>query len=216
MKRRTSPQFSANSGKYREAFIRHVHSLVYLGFERMDRKQLREAAEPDISGALCEAIEQVLDDPESDDWVDDYEIHDDPPVHDAKRKGKRRRRVDLRLASRIVRPRLRFCFEAKVLGPNNGAGKYFGHDGLGRFIDGSYAAEAETSGMLGYVQSDDCDTWAEKLSAALDSSKHHVSRNGKWTLDVVVEQLTHTFRTKHRRIRKLPIIEIFHTLLGCN
>jgi hypothetical protein len=71
--------------------------LVYLGYERLDRRQYRQSEEPEISGALCEAIEQVLDDAESDDWVDDYEIHDDRPVHDAKRKGKHRRRVDIKL-----------------------------------------------------------------------------------------------------------------------
>lgn len=216
MKRRTKPLSSANANKYRAAFIRHVHLLVYWGYERMERRQYRRADEPNISGALCEAIEQVLDDPKSDVWVDDYEIHDDPPVHDAKRKGKHRRRVDLKLASRIVRPRLRFCFEAKVLGPKNGAGKYFGEDGLGRFIDGSYAAETKIGGMLGYVQSDDCGAWAVRLGESLNSSKHNVAKNGEWRDAVIIEELSHNYRTKHRRIGNLPAIEILHTLLAFN
>jgi hypothetical protein len=156
----------------------------------------------------------VLDAPKSDDWVDDYEVHDEPPVHDKRRQGKHRRRIDLKLASRVVRPRLRFCFEAKLLGPKNSVGKYLGADGLGRFVDGSYAANQIIGGMLGYVQSDDCDSWAAKLSKSLDRVRHKMTEHGDWTPSILVENLNHTFRTKHRRRRNLPSIEILHSLLS--
>lgn len=68
-----------------------------------------------ITGLICKQMEAILDDPASPRWVDDCEIHDDPPVHDKVRQGKHRRRVDLKLTSRRFRPRCRFCFEAKCL-----------------------------------------------------------------------------------------------------
>jgi hypothetical protein len=198
---------------YRAAFIRNVHLLLYMGYLRLIPKTLSNANEPAISGALCEAIEQVLDDPRSDDWVDDFEVHDDPPVHHLNRKGKRRRRVDIKLASRIMRPRLRFCFEAKRLGKRNGAGKYFGTDGLGRFVDGSYAGDQDVGGMLGYVQSDDCNAWSIKVAKAVDVTVHRVTNRGNWTAARICPHLTHTFTTEHDRAQNCGQITIYHTLL---
>ena len=214
MRYRRPRRASANSKKYGAAFVRHVHELVWLGCERLDREKLNVAAEPAISGALCEAIEEVLDDPASEDWVDDYEVHDDPPIHDKERKGKHRRRIDIKLASRRTRPRLRFSFEAKLLGRNNRAGKYFGEDGLGRFLEGSYAANQDIGGMLGYVTSEDCDAWAKKLAKSLDRKKHKVTSDGAWVPMQENKNRSATYRTRHRRLKKLPPIEIHHLLIS--
>ncbi len=185
-----------------------------MGYARLTPNGFAKSNEPAISGALCEAIENVLDDPQSEDWVDDFEIHDDPPVHDPKRKGKRRRRVDVKLASRLTRPRLRFCFEAKRLGKRNSAGKYFGVDGLGRFIDGSYAADQHIGGMLGYVQSDDCNSWATKVSKFVNAQTHRLTKDGTWTATTICPQLLHTFTTEHIRSRNYGRITVYHTLLA--
>jgi hypothetical protein len=198
---------------YRAAFIRNVHLLLYMGYARLNRRNFSNSNEPVISGALCEAIEQVLDDPRSDDWVDDFEVHDDPPVHHQSRKGKRRRRVDIKLASRLMRPRLRFCFEAKRLGKRNGASKYFGTDGLGRFVDGSYAGDQDVGGMLGYVQSDDCGVWSAKVGKAVDIKLQRMTKGGSWTATKVCPQLAHTFTTEHDRAQNCGQIMIYHTLL---
>ena len=101
-----------------------------------------------------------------------------------------------------------------MLGTNNGAGRYFGQDGIGRFPDGSYAADQEVGGMLGYVQSDDCDTWAGRLAAYLEQAKHQITKDGGWTLSHLIGNLTHTFSSKHRRPSRSPPIEILHTLLA--
>jgi len=213
VKRNSIPRRSLNAALYRAAFIRNVHLLLYMGYVRLNPKSLSNANEPTISGALCEAIEQVLDDPLSDDWVDDFEVHDDPPVHHPSRKGKKRRRVDIKLASRRIRPRLRFCFEAKRLGKRNGAGKYFGTDGLGRFLDGSYAGNQDVGGMLGYVQSDDCNSWSTKMRKAVDIKLHRVTCGGNWTATKVCPHLTHMFATAHDRMQNCGRITIYHTLL---
>jgi hypothetical protein len=213
LKRTNIPRRSLNVPLYRAAFIRNVHLLLYMGYVRLNSKTFSNSNEPVISGALCEAIEQVLDDPQSDDWVDDFEVHDDPPVHHQSRKGKTRRRVDIKLASRLMRPRLRFCFEAKRLGKKNDAGKYFGTEGLGRFVDGSYAGDQDVGGMLGYVQSDDCNAWSTKVAKTVDVTMHRVASGGNWTTTSVCPHLTNTFTTKHDRTENCGRITIYHTLL---
>jgi len=214
LKRSRSVHSSANNQLYRAAFIRNVHLLLYMGYVRLNLKSFHDADEPDISGALCKAIEEALDDPQSDGWVDDFEVHDDPPVHQEGRTGKRRRRVDIKLSSRIERPRLRFCFEAKRLGKHSGVDKYLGPDGLTRFLDGSYGAEHDSGGMLGYIQSDDCTLWADKLKRGIETVKHRLTNDGGWRRLKVCEQIKHTYRTKHVRHQRLGEIIIYHTLLA--
>lgn len=205
----------AKANVYRGVFLKHVHVLLWMGYSNLNRSALSESDEPAISGLICESIESVLDDANSPDWVDGYEIHDDPPIHASKRQGKHRRRVDIRLDSRRTRPRIRFCFEAKILKQTSGVAKYLGDDGLGRFIDGSYSSDAPAGGMIAYVQDEDCTKWASKVSAKLDAKTHIIGRGGKWTQVVITGDLSHTYQTKHKRPKKLAYITIIHTLLDC-
>ena len=120
MKSRLKKIASSKAKDYRRAFVTHVHTLLWMGYSRLKRSTLSNLDEPAISGLICENIEAVFDDAESPDWVDYYEIHDDPPVHNTKRQGKHRQRVDIKLQSRRIRPRLRFCFEAKRMNSSSG------------------------------------------------------------------------------------------------
>ena len=199
---------------YRSTFIKHVHLLVWQGYSRLNRQQLQTMHEPAITGLICEQIEHILDDPNSPSWVDDYEIHDDPPVHAPTRQGKNRRRVDLKLASRRYRPRARFCFEAKCLNKTAGVADYLGPDGLGQFISGGYALGDSQAGMLAYVQLEDCETWCSKIEKQLNVRKHQIANGGNWTQLTITVQLQHCFRTIHRRVPRSQI-ELFHTMLPC-
>ncbi len=205
----------AKASVYRDIFVQHIHDLLWMGYSRLKHTVLSKEDEPAISGMICENIESVLDDASSPDWVDNYEIHDDPPVHTPKRQGKHRRRVDIRLDSRRARPRIRFCFEAKILKKTIGVAKYLGDDGLGRFIDGSYSSDAQVGGMIAYVQDDDCTKWASKVNAKLDTKTHKLGRGGKWAPVVITSDLRHTYQTKHKRPKQLVNITIIHTLLDC-
>ena len=205
----------AKASAYRRTFIEHVHVLVWEGYSRLDRSKLSRLHEPEISGLICEAIQRTLDDPTAPDWVDDYEIHDDPPVHDKLRRGKRRRRVDIKLASRRQRPRIRFCFEAKCLNKNAGVSDYLGKEGLGQFIAGTYAASEWDGGMLAYVQSSDCATWCEKVKTKLDSKKHKLARGGTWQAIAITDLLEHCYQTIHKRPQKLRNIAVLHMFLDC-
>lgn len=203
------------SNAYSQVFLKHVHLLIWHGYSQLNRSILATLHEPAISGLICQGIEQHLDNPQAPRWVTDYDVYDDPPVHDKVRKGKNRRRVDIKLASRRTRPRTRFCFEAKCLNKKAGVAAYLGKDGLGQFISGSYAAEASQAGMLVYVQTDDCNVWCGKIEKSLDQRKHKLGRAGQWQLRHVIPSLPFTYQTAHTRPGKLPNIVVLHTLLDC-
>lgn len=200
---------------YRSTFNKHVHLLVWQGYSRLNRQQLQSMHEPAITGSICEQIEHILDDPKSPQWVDDYEIHDDPPVHAPSRQGRNRRRVDLKLASRRYRPRARFCFEAKCLNKTTGVADYLGPDGLGQFISGGYAANDSHAGMLGYVQTDDCDVWRAKIAKQIDVNTHRLANSGGWIHISIANEISHCNRTIHLRTKTDCSLVLFHTLLNC-
>jgi len=200
---------------YSQVFLEHVHLLIWHGYLQLDRSSLASLHEPAISGLICQEIERHLDDPQAPPWVTDYEIHDDPPVHDESRKGKNRRRVDIKLASRRTRPRIRFCVEAKCLNKNAGVADYLGKDGVGQFISGSYAAEETQAGMLAYVQTDDCDVWRGRIEKSLNTKKHKLGRSGQWRTRHVTSAIPFCCQTVHVRPKKLRNIVILHTLLDC-
>ena len=200
---------------YRNTFIKHVHLLVWQGYSRLDRSQLQSMHEPAITGLICEQVAHILDDPSSPPWVADYEIHDDPPVHDKVRRGKKRRRVDLKLASRRFRPRARFCFEAKCLNKTAGATAYLGPDGLGQFISGGYASNDSHAGMLAYVQTDDSSIWCLNLFERIKAKTYRLTTSGGWTKITIAKELACCFRTIHKRRRGLGEITVIHTCFDC-
>lgn len=104
---------SANSVEYTRSFVTEVHQLVALGYSRMASADYVLAEEEEITGSLVEAVDAVLDDPTAPRWVDYYTVHEEPRVADSTRKGKSRRRLDIRFDSSEHRPRRRFPFEAK-------------------------------------------------------------------------------------------------------
>lgn len=207
---------SGNTDELRRVFIRRVHQLLKLGYDRMNAAQFRAAEEPDISGELVRAMEQVHDDPKSEAWVSRFSIHDDSPVHDPVRKGTRRHRVDIRLDSLEQRPRQRFFFEAKRLDDKHPVGVYLGRTGLGCFLQGDYARDEEAAGMLGYVQSKTLSYWAEKIAAAIAKrpSSFKVVKQNPWRRHKMAACPNHTYRSRHERAKADCSIEIYHTLLA--
>ena len=102
---------------FRTQFLRKVHTLVAMGYDRSKAEFRCDAEEPTITGFLAQAIREITEDPEAQDWIARYEVHDEPPQNTEGRTGKRRRRVDMELAliSGQTGKRPRFQFEAKRL-----------------------------------------------------------------------------------------------------
>ena len=212
------PSTSINEQTYGPAFVRSVHELVALGYGRLAAADFAEAQEEEITGALVKAMEAVTDDSASPRWVRWYSVHEEPPVHDARRKGRRRLRVDIRIDSLQTRPRSRFPFEAKRLGRGHPASTYFGPDGLGRFLDGSYGREGTMGGMLGYVQTKDCDHWAAKLRICMSAGAKElrVVTGQGWVRERIIARLQHTYQSLHNRPSVGTAIRIYHCLLQFN
>lgn len=209
---------SANAADYYQTFLRRAHSLLGRGYAALDPSKYSSVEEEDITGDLVQAMQIVEDDPNAPPWVRLFSVHDDAGIHDPKRKGKRRRRLDIRIDSAAQRPRNRLSFEAKRLGPNHGVSIYLGENGLQRFIDGRYAEGETSAGMLGYVQTGSPDEWAEKIEKAIarDRAKLHLLASSPWRREQLVVELTHTYRSGHSRPSIGQPVEIYHTLLPFN
>jgi hypothetical protein len=210
---------SANRSDYEQLFIRRVHDLIKWGYDRLCASAYAIQEETVITGELAEAIEGILEYP-NEDWMRFYRVYDDPPINESitapRRKGKRRRRVDIKLDSSEVSPYTRFCFEAKRLGKGNPVSRYLGTKGLGCFLSGSYARAEQRGGMLGYVQSDDEQTWAAKIDKAFTSSPNSFclqTKQSHFRLNQTSAQLRHTYVSEHRRTTDGKQLQIYHSFL---
>lgn len=157
---------------YAAAMRGHVLRLIAEGHARMDKTRFADAHEPAITGELVARMRDFLesgDDGPS--WRGYYSVHDDPPLCVDGKLGKARPRVDIEFEclnrNGGRRPRLRF--EAKRLNSatSHTVAAYLGADGLGCFLSGKYPTTHAEAGMLGYVQSEDEQTWAARISLAL-------------------------------------------------
>ena len=209
---------SANVDAVRRAFVRNAHSLIALGHAKLPRGAYSGAEEEEITGDLLQAMEAVLDDPKCPRALRPLSPQEELRIHSPDRKGKNRKRVDVRFTSSALRPRPRLSFEAKRLGGGHKVGGYLGKDGLGCFLEGHYAADQPYGGMLGYVQAGTPDDWAEKIENALadDPNAFYVHPRGRWRKQAIVRQLSHTYLTKHRRPNLGRLIDIHHVLLDFN
>lgn len=209
---------SANLADYEIAFVGHAHRLLALGYARLARGDFAVAEEETITGCLVGEIEAVLDDPGRRRWTRWLSIHEEARIHDPKRTGKKRRRLDIRIESAERLPRSRLAFEAKRLGPGHPVSGYLGDEGLGCFLAGSYAREQRIAGMLGYVQAGEPQDWAEKIERAMVRDPHKVRLlpGGVWRQERLVRELEHTFRSGHSRPAVGTNLEVFHTLLVLN
>jgi hypothetical protein len=209
---------SANSKPYAETFVRKVHRLLGQGYAILNPADFSSAEEEDITGELVRAIETVLDNTGVPRWTRWFSVHEEPRVHDAARRGKRRLRLDIRIDSSQDRPRARMCFEAKRLGSHHGVSVYLGSEGLQCFLDGRYARKDSYAGMLGYVQAGKPDEWAAKIEQAMngDPAKYCLHKSGRWRRERLVAELSSTYRSGHDRPSVGYPIEILHTLLLLN
>jgi hypothetical protein len=69
--------------------------------------------------------------------------------------------------------------------------------------------------MLGYVQSDNCEAWAQKIGKKLRDNKnrHQMVDGTDWERNRLTPELSHVFRTQHNRPSLGRPVNIYHTLL---
>lgn len=209
---------SANGVPYAKAFVRKVHKLLGQGYATLDPAGFVHAEEEDITGKLVQAVETVLDAASGPRWRRWFSVHEESPIHDDSRRGRRRLKLDIRIDSSQRRHRARMCFEAKRLGPDHGTSVYLGNEGLQCFLDGRYAREDPFAGMVGYVQAGSPDEWAARIECAMNDTAMEVflRKTGRWRRERLAAGLSSTYRSGHDRPNVGPPIEIFHTLLLFN
>lgn len=199
---------------YAVAMRTHALRLIAEGYARMDKALFADEQEPSITGALVDRmrvfLEEVADAPS---WCAFYSIHDDPPLNVAQKLGKSRPRVDIEF-ERVgsgKRPRLRF--EAKRLNSATGhtVAGYLGENGLGCFLTGKYPMTHAEAGMLGYVQSDKENAWAEKIAKALRQGRNVYSVEDP-PFCALESDLPHVYAS-HHNTANVPHTTLYHVLL---
>jgi hypothetical protein len=208
---------TVDAPEYLQAFREQVFKLIKMGYDRLDSKEYKDSEEPDISGELVSKMREIAQNSTGLRWAAHFSIHDDPPINELKRLGKKRRRLDIELVRTRYGPHPRYPFEAKRLsGRYFTTGKYLGQKGLKEFTTGHYAADLDEAGMLGYIQSDSLQKWADKLHRQFekDSMSLQACPDGKWTNTEVIPELNHCYRSKHNRPTVGKPITLYHILLN--
>ena len=145
-----------------------------------------------------------------------YHATDDRPVSYPGREGHKRPRVDIEVIFCKGRHPV-FHFECKRLGEGNPVGKYLGDDGLGCFLTEQYARESGEGGMLAYVQSDDCASWAGKVGSSMlaECGKYRIRVGTTWESCAITDEIPAGFRSLHTRPSLGPIALYHSFLLFC-
>jgi hypothetical protein len=201
--------------EYWSTYRQHIHALLAWGYADSRNRVQAEHGEPAITGFIAEAIQNRLDAFDSPSWCDQIVIKDDPPIPGGGRTGRKRWRPDLIFESKERRPRPKYYFEAKRLRKQQSVNDYFGIDGLQCFLSGRYARESDEAGMLGYVQCDDVNTWAERLQLAIDQDcrgKNEMLLLSPQRTIQVVDAFPQEWMSKHGRHTGKSIF-IHHLLL---
>jgi len=208
---------SSDSSDYEVAFHRYALFLIIAGHKRLTENTVdySNKEEPIITGELVRCANEYIDSTSSPAWTNLYDVKDESPENTKERLGKDRKKVDIVCTRTGTRPRSRIKFEAKRLKrPGFPVGKYVGRTGLGEFISGDYAPQCNTAGMLGYIQSDNCDYWAKQIPDALNKKKKevHLTKDGQWQ-KACLENVNDCYKTRHNRPTVKRELLVYHLLL---
>jgi hypothetical protein len=187
-----------------ETFRKRVFTILFNGYliMRQKREDFSNTIEEGITGMLCDCMENYLNNPDSEEWVICYSIHQEHPISSNNETGRRRKRLDIRFRCGETRPGNEFIFEAKRLNNNISLQKYLGSEGIQRFLNGRYPVNKKgEAAMLGYVQSKDIKFWIKRLSNNLKLEQYSI-----------IPELTDTFRSCHKQLTEKQVV-LFHILL---
>ena len=150
--------------------------LIVRAHRTLNAGAFKGAEEPHITGLLVKSAKALTESLDAEPWLEHLEISDDPPQNDVpERVGKARPRIDIEFVQTRRGPRPRFHVEAKRLYRSDSVNEYFGGGGLEMFLNGTYARQWPSAGMIGYIQSDDRAVWHKKLSNGFSARKENLS-----------------------------------------
>ena len=203
---------------YRSAFVRNCMTIIVRSHVALNRSSLKTTEEPHITGEIVKSARQIVESEYAEPWMEHLEILDDPPQDLRGRRGKSRPRIDIEFVQTMHGRRPRFHVESKRLYRSDSVSEYLGPSGLQMFVDGTYASEWPSAGMIGYVQSDDCSTWLGRLADGFISRRTQLAvcadqpgwEATGWTGDGLdsVQNSCH-----ERAAMNIGRIQVFHLLL---
>ncbi len=203
---------------YRQAFVKNCFILLVRARGNMGAYSLRGAEEPHITGELIRCARMIVESDSAAPWMEHMEVLDDPPQAAAGRHGKQRPRIDIEFVRTGRGQRPRFHVEAKRLYRSDSVNEYFGSGGLQMFVNGDYAGNWPSAGMLGYVQIDTCGVWLRRLASGFATRRVEICASedfrdwapAGWQGD----GLDGVYTSRHdRRAENLGPIQIFHLLV---
>jgi len=204
---------------YRPAFAHNCLLLIVRAHRALETRSLSAAEEPEITGLLVKRARDLAETEDAEPWLEHLEILDDPPQNDIpERLGKARPRIDIEFVRTGRGKRPRFHVEAKRLYRSDSVGEYFGSKGLEMFLNGTYASQWPSAGMLGYVQSKNAMSWIEGLGKGFSSRTRTLSpcsdqpelKSAGWA----EEGLGEVQESCHNRTpAELGKIDVYHLLL---
>ena len=208
---------SDDNSEYKAGIHRDALYLIVAGHQRLiaGNDDYSDTVEEDITGELTKCTNEYINSLSSPDWTRHFYVQEELRENTNGKKGKNRPRVDIVCIFTGRKPKEFLRFEAKRLRkPGFTVGKYLGKEGLGEFIAGNYAAGDDTAGMLGYVQSDDCDYWARKISDGMRKKKKEVGlmKGGQWQ-KAHLDNIDQCYQTRHNRPTIKRELLVYHLLL---
>ena len=203
--------------EYATQFRRHCHQLIAFGYGEIRGEDHSGSDEDFITQRLKETIQAAQRERTLPRWAERYFITDQAPVSVPNRVAKERPKIDIEIESTESRSRPVYHFEAKRLriDRSDSVSEYLGPAGLGMFLKELYARSGDEGGMLGYVQSESPDYWANAIRSKVQrdpKETHQLTDDGMWTATCLITALKHTYTTRHSR-PTLGNITIHHTLL---
>jgi hypothetical protein len=208
----TALSLSSVEDIYELFFRREAHRLIALGYEKSRCKINCKLEETEITGFICEKIEeQLIIDPR----LFHYSLKEDNPTKGENRTGKSRRRLDIVIQCSYSIPRQNYIFEAKRLATSGyPIGKYLGEEGLQLFIDGIYACDCPEVGMIGYVQKGSFEHWEKELCQQLPITTELLARKKPKKIKII-DDLEYEWVSKHDRKINKPVT-VYHIFLDCS
>jgi hypothetical protein len=204
-----------DAAAYEVAFVIRCHQLIGLGYASLDASAMQHSQETEITGELVDAMNTILWSDACPIAMEHFETKDDPPQSVRGAKGRARPRVDIEIVRTGRGDRRRLHFEAKRLYRGDSVSTYLGPDGLGMFLNGSYAKDDAVGGMLGYVQNETPPAWALKIQQELHRQPATYGLELPPGLIAASEMTTlqDSYQSGHARLTGKRPIAIFHTLL---
>ena len=198
---------------------RDVFQLIAWGYQRKEKEIRQRRLEEDITSLIRMGINEVLDELDDDllPRFQLYSAHNEDPVDDHGKSGKKRPRVDVLIECSGSRPRKRYRLEAKRCARKKYKSKYninWYAQGISAFLTGLYAKDSPEGGLLGLMQSDDEKYWRKELSTKLENDLSLCCQSSLSKVEPTSDLLDITVSV-HKRSDG-SAIDLYHVFLDCN